>query len=167
MQVADNEERAEKTSARALDSREAGGFFTIYRRGQGKWTRLGTAIASAVIIIATAIFIVNDVRGAAANVISERTAIIIAGVFVIVASLFVFYVQNRPKNVTFLVDTDSEMKKVNWTTKQELIGSTKIVIGFMFLLSMMLFIVDIFFGYLFYFLGVLKFSPGLFERLFK
>ena len=109
----------------------------------------------------------NDVRGAAANAISERTAIIIAGVFVIVASLFAFYAQNRPKNVTFLVDTDSEMKKVNWTTKQELIGSTKVVIGFMFILSMMLFLVDIFFGYLFYFLGVLKFSPGLFERFFN
>lgn len=165
--MADNEERAEQTSARALDSGEAGGFFTIYRRGQGKWTRLGTAIGSALIIIATAIFIVNDVRGAAANTISERTAIIIAGVFVLVSSLFAFWVQNRPKNVTFLVDTDSEMKKVNWTTRQELIGSTKVVIGFMFILSMMLFIVDIFFGYLFYFLGVLKFSPGLFERFFK
>lgn len=167
MQVADNQERAEKTSTRALDAKEAGGFFTVYRRGQGKWTRLGTAICSALIIVATAIFIVNDVQGAAANAITEKTAIIIAGAFVLVASVFAFWVQNRPKNVSFLIDTDSEMKKVNWTTREELIGSTKVVIGFMFILAMMLFLVDIFFGYLFYFLGVLKFSPGLFENIAK
>jgi preprotein translocase SecE subunit len=167
MHVAETEDRTEKTSARVLDSKEAGGFFTIHRRSQGKWTRLGTAIGCALIIISTAIFIVNDVRGAAANVISERTAIIIAGVFVMVASLLAYYVQNRPTNVTFLSETDSEMKKVNWTTRQELIGSTKVVIGFMFILAMMLFVVDIFFGYLFYFLGVLKFSPGMFENIYK
>jgi preprotein translocase subunit SecE len=167
MQVAENEERAEQTSPRAADGKETGGFFSIYRRGQGKWTRLGTAIGSAIIIIATAIFIVNDIRGAAAGAISEKTAIIIAGGFVLAASLLVFWVQNRPRNVTFLIDTDAEMKKVNWTTQQELIGSTKVVIGFMVILALMLFVVDILFGYLFWWIGVLKFSPGLFENIAK
>jgi preprotein translocase SecE subunit len=165
--VAETEDRTEKTSARALESKEAGGFFTIYRRSQGKWTRLGTAMGCALIILSTAIFIVRDVQGAAANVISEKTAILIAGVFVVVASLLAYYVQNRPTNVTFLIETDSEMKKVNWTTRQELIGSTKVVIGFMFILSLMLFVVDIGFGYLFWSINVLKFSPGLFENIFK
>ena len=163
--MAETEDRTEKTSARVLDSKEAGGFFTIYRRSQGKWTRLGTAMGCALIILSTAIFIVRDVQGA--SNISEQTAILIAGVFVIAASLLAYYVQNRPTNVTFLIETDSEMKKVNWTTRQELIGSTKVVIGFMFILSLMLFVVDIMFGYLFYFLGVLKFSPGMFENIYK
>ena len=35
---------------------------------------------------------------------------------------------NKPSNVDFLIATDSEMKKVNWTTKGELFGSTRVVV---------------------------------------
>ena len=42
---------------------------------------------------------------------------------------------NKPTNVDFLIATDSEMKKVNWTSRKELIGSTKVVIVFMFLIA--------------------------------
>ena len=165
--MAENEEKPEKSDARVLDyskQKESGGFFTIYRRGQGKWTRLGTAIGCALIIISTAIFIVRDVQGTSG--MTEQTAILVAAAFVIVASLVAYWVQNRPTNVTFLIETDSEMKKVNWTTRNELIGSTKVVIGFMFILATMLFVVDILFGYVFWAIGVLKFSPGLFENVY-
>ena len=56
---------------------ERAGFFTVHRRGQGKWTRLGTAIGSAIVIVGCAIFIYSDVR---ANMrIDEKTALIAAG----------------------------------------------------------------------------------------
>jgi preprotein translocase SecE subunit len=42
------------------------------------------------------------------------------------------------------------MKKVNWTSRKELIGSTKVVIVFMFLIAIFLFTVDILFSYFFY-----------------
>lgn len=149
----------------AKASSGAGGFFTIYRRGQGKWTRLGTAIGSAVIIGGSAYFISNDI---AANVsASGTTMLIIAGVFAAVTGILAYWAQNRPGNVMFLIDTDSEMKKVNWTSRQELIGSTRVVIGFMLIMAAMLFVVDILFGYLFWGVGVLKFSPGFFESIFK
>ena len=149
-----------KSAAKALDKSD-GGFFTIRRRGQGKWTRLGTAIASAVLIIGIGLFIYNDVR--ANTGMTEQTALIIAGIFIVAGGLFAFWLQNTPNNVAFLIDTDSEMKKVNWTSRKELIGSTKVVIGFMLILAGMLFIVDIIFGYFFYWIGVLKFSPGIFD----
>ena len=44
---------------------------------------------------------------------------------------------NKPANVDFLIATDSEMKKVNWTSRKELIGSTKVVILFMFLIAVL------------------------------
>jgi len=66
---------------------------------------------------------------------------------------------NKPTNADFLIATDSEMKKVNWTSKKELIGSTKVVIIFMFLIAFLLFAFDIVFGYIFYWLDVLKSSP--------
>jgi len=58
--------------------------------------------------------------------------------------------------VEFLVATDSEMKKVNWTTRKELIGSTKVVIIFMFIIAMFLFTCDLIFGAFFHLVGVLK-----------
>jgi len=66
---------------------------------------------------------------------------------------------NKPKNVDFLIATDSEMKKVNWTTRKELIGSTQIVILFMFLIAMFLFAFDVVFQYLFWLLNILKSPP--------
>jgi len=152
------------SSTKSLDRTE-GGFFVIRRVGQGKWTRLGTGMVSGLLILGTGLFIYNDVR---ANVgWTEKTALIVAGAFILVVSLLAFWIQNTPKNVSFLIDTDSEMKKVNWTSRQEIIGSTKIVIGFMLIMSAMLFFVDIVFGYLFYFAGVLKFSPGIFDMFSK
>ena len=58
-----------------------------------------------------------------------------------------------------LIATDMEMKKVNWTSKRELIGSTKVVILFMFVVTLFLFTVDIVFGYLFHIARVLESGP--------
>ena len=57
-----------------------------------------------------------------------------------VLSLLVFLVINKPPNVDFLIATDSEMKKVNWTSRKELIGSTKVVIIFVLFITLMLFL---------------------------
>ena len=71
-------------------------------------------------------------------------------------ALLVWHLTNKPSNVDFLVATDSEMKKVNWTSRKELIGSTKVVIFFMFLIAVILFLLDRIIGALMYLIGVLK-----------
>src|SRR3712207_9446120 len=71
----------------------------------------------------------------------------------------VLHLMNKPANVDFLIATDSEMKKVNWTSRRELIGSTKVVIVFMFLIAAFLFVIDVVFSYFFYMIDVLKSSP--------
>jgi preprotein translocase subunit SecE len=83
---------------------------------------------------------------------------IIAGLMTLFG-LLVFWIMNKPRNADFMIATDSEMKKVNWTSRKELIGSTKVVIIFMFIIAFLLFAFDIIFGYLFYFIGVLKSKP--------
>jgi preprotein translocase subunit SecE len=90
---------------------------------------------------------------------ARPAAIYIIGGLLIAFGLFVWYLMNKPTNADFLIATDSEMKKVNWTSKRELIGSTKVVIIFMFLIAFLLFAFDIIFGYLFYFMDVLKSKP--------
>ncbi len=139
-----------------------GGFFTIYKKGQGYWTRMGTLAGAALIGLWAAYFLfshlqvwVQDAQNRPMNKLNMGIVIL----FLVVYSLIAWVLMNRPGNVQFLIETDSEMKKVNWTSKQELIGSTKVVIGFMFLTAAFLFVMDLIFGSLFYYLDVLKVRP--------
>jgi len=147
---------------RAVD--EKGGFFHLYKKGQGYWTRMGTAAAAALIGALTAQFLYHHLPvwlGAmkVAQAQTRPVSIYIITALAAAYGLLVFWLMNKPANADFLIATDSEMKKVNWTSRRELIGSTKVVIVFMFLIAFLLFGFDIIFGYLFYFIGVLKSSP--------
>jgi preprotein translocase SecE subunit len=142
------------------------GFFNIYKKGQGYWTRMGTAAGALLLGGLTAYNIAHylpDVINlgsdqAAANR-EHRIALGVAAGFVVAFAVFAWRMMNKPSNVDFLIATDSEMKKVNWTSRRDLIGSTKVVIVFMFLIALILFLVDIIFSYFFYLIGVLKHSP--------
>jgi preprotein translocase SecE subunit len=61
----------------------------------------------------------------------------------------------RPRTVDFLIATDSEMKRVNWSTPREIRGSTYVVIGACFLLAAALFIFDLIFKTVFQSMGIL------------
>jgi preprotein translocase subunit SecE len=92
--------------------------------------------------------------------VQHRDARLLAAVGVIVVGgIISWYIMNRPGPVEFLIATDSEMKKVNWTSRTELVGSTKVVILFMFLIAIFLFGIDLLFGYFFYFIDVLHNKP--------
>jgi len=140
----------------------AGGFFTIYKRGQGYWTRMGTAIGAALIALLFAEFIYGRLKVAVSvyhwPLNTWSMAGIAGGAFALIM-LFAWRMMNKPSNADFLIATDSEMKKVNWTTKKELIGSTKVVIFFMLLIAALLFSLDVLFGYLFHIIKVLEFGP--------
>jgi len=156
------EKPPQQQPARRADDRP--GFFHIYKSGQGYWTRMGTAGAAALIAFLTAHFLYQNMHvwlqnGGMTESAARPTSIYIIGGLLIAFGLFVWYLMNKPTNADFLIATDSEMKKVNWTSKRELIGSTKVVIIFMFLIAFLLFAFDIIFGYLFYFLDVLKTKP--------
>ena len=161
--------------------RDGGGFFHIYKKGQGYWTRMGTAIAALLIAALTVNFmwkhlpawllplfdnsagIVDESARVAAATHAARVArnvtLGICAGFLMLYSLLVFWLMNKPANADFLIATDSEMKKVNWTSRKELIGSTKVVIIFMFLIAFILFAFDLIFGFAFYLIGVLAVPP--------
>ena len=134
-----------------------GGFFHIVKRGQGYWTRMGTAGAAALLIALVGYNSYDILRGqfqVPKNIAMGVGVGIAAGL-----ALLSWFLMNKPSNVDFLIATDSEMKKVNWTSRKDLIGSTKVVIVFMFLIAMILFLIDIIFSYFFYLIGVLRHSP--------
>ncbi len=67
-----------------------------------------------------------------------------------------WFVGARPTSVDFLIATDGEMKKVNWSTRKDVIGSTKVVILWCVLLVAGLFVVDLAFSTFFRMIGVLQ-----------
>jgi preprotein translocase subunit SecE len=139
------------------------GYFTLYKRGQGYWTRMGTVGGAVMIGGFTAYNIYVQLPTFLPDSISHETGLKIAAGLVVLFSIgyawLAWHLLNKPSNVDFLIATDSEMKKVNWTSRTELIGSTKIVIIFMFLIALFLFAVDQIFAWLMFFLHVLKVSP--------
>jgi preprotein translocase subunit SecE len=136
------------------------GFFHIYKKGQGYWTRMGTAGAAALLIAGVSFFLYENLRVWSPYLATHRGALIAILVGIAAAAaLLVFWLMNKPSNADFLIATDSEMKKVNWTSRQELIGSTKIVILFVVTIALFLFVVDVIFGYLFYWFRVLETPP--------
>jgi len=143
-----------------------GGFFTIYKRGQGYWTRMGTALGAAFIAALTADFVyvqmkaipyATDAAGQPLYIAKSVCAGSALGVLAIIL-FFVWRAMNKPSNADFLIATDSEMKKVNWTSRRELIGSTKVVVIFMFLTALFLFLCDIVFIFIMRLINVLKFG---------
>jgi len=67
-----------------------------------------------------------------------------------------WWVLNKPRVADFLIATESEMRKVNWPTSSEIIGSTWVVICGTILMAVLLFVVDIGFALLFQSIGVLE-----------
>jgi len=133
-------------------------FFTIYKKGQGYWTRMGTAIGAAFLGVMVAFELYNQLPTflSGAQKHDQHVALVVALLFLVAYVIAAFWFTNKRTTVDFLVATDSEMKKVNWTTRAELIGSTKIVILFMFLVAIYLFVCDLLFGGFFKMIHVLR-----------
>jgi preprotein translocase SecE subunit len=135
-------------------------FYTIYKSGQGYWTRMCTLIGVALLGIMLSYTLYDKIPGFFDNPArGRRVGASVAGIFLVVYTVVSLYMMNKPANVDFLIATDSEMKKVNWTSRKELMGSTKIVVIFMLLVAVFLFSVDWVFHLLFFLARVLKVPP--------
>ena len=149
-------------AARQIEPRTGPGLFTIYKKGQGYWTRMGTLLAVVVLGLMLAFTLWNQIPASFFQndpSTGKQVALWVALGFIVVYFFISLRMMNKPGNVDFLIATDSEMKKVNWTSRKELIGSSKVVILFMFMIAIYLFLNDIVFGYLMYWINVLKTGP--------
>jgi len=81
---------------------------------------------------------------------------IAGGIAALGVLLSYFYVGRKPSSVEFLIATDSEMRKVNWSTRRAIMGSTYVVIAACFLIAATLFIIDFGFSSFFQAIDVLK-----------
>lgn len=147
--------------AKRTDPR-APGLFSIYKKGQGYWTRMGTLVAVGVLLVMLAYTLYEQIPASFfinSPDVGRTVGLSLSLGFLVITGGVALWLMNKPSNVDFLIATDSEMKKVNWTSRKELIGSSKVVIAFMFLIAIYLFVNDIAFGYLMYWIGVLRSPP--------
>ncbi len=120
----------------------------IYKKGQGKYTRVITFASvlglSLIVAVATSEFLkVYTLTSPPLVRFGIPTLMVIA------VGVMMLLLINRPKTADFLIATEGEMKKVSWSSKKEIIGSTKVVIVTTFILAAILFGVDMLFIFLF------------------
>ncbi|MBN2183662.1 MAG: preprotein translocase subunit SecE [Sedimentisphaerales bacterium] len=130
-------------------------FLDIYKRGQGKYTRLCSAFTAAIIVGLGCLQLYKELE-ASLN-LSNKTTMWIAtmvpvGLFIILA-LLIFWLSNKHKVADFMIAAESEMKKVSWSSRQEIAVSTLIVIVVVIIMAILLGFSDlsfqIFFNWLF------------------
>jgi len=127
------------------------GFFDIYKKGQGRYARIVTFVSGVVLGIGGAVVLSNKLALYAPPVVQYG----VPSLFVAVLGLLLFWVVNRPKSADFLIATEGEMKKVSWSSRKEIIGSTKVVIVATFMMAALLAAVDAGFAVLFRVIGVM------------
>jgi len=167
------EEREDAARAAAPSGSVGGGLFSLYKPGQGYWTRMCTAggVVLLIALLARFIYISINTRtkldwqviNGVEKPVFPTIKLIITAIFCAVSAGVCWYYLNKPKGVDFFIATESEMKKVNWTSRKEIIGSTKVVIGFMFLIAALLFVYDQYFTRIFYLFGVLNFDAPIWD----
>jgi len=126
--------------------------FEIYKKGQGKYTRLWSAFAVA-IVVGIGCFRLYQKLEAASFGVSAKTMLWIAtmvpaGLFVILA-LVIFWLVNKGSVADFMISAEGEMKKVSWSSKQEITVSTFVVIAVVVIMAALLGTTDVGFSAVF------------------
>ncbi len=155
--VSENARNAGETAPGRRPTTAAGGarrgFFDIYKPGQGYHTRVGSGFVLGALVCWGSYALYDKL-----SLLDNKTAQVFIPVGVIIAlGLAGYWALALKRSICdFLIATEGEMKKVNWTSRKEIIGSTKVVIFLVVAMSSMLFTVDLFFMSVFTGIGVLK-----------
>ncbi len=132
-------------------------FIDIYKKGQGYYTRLGTAIGAGILILGLGNFIYENINFDESWAPGLWIKVGVPVAVIVLMAIFVHWLLNVKRSTCdFLIATDGEMKKVNWTTKKEIIAATKVVILVTILTAALLFVVDQAFKFFFVSIDVLK-----------
>ena len=124
-------------------------MFRIYKITQGRYTRSLTFAGVMLIAVSGAYVLSGKLYD-----VGPYMRYGIPSMVVVLIGLLSFWMVNRPRSADFLIATEGEMKKVAWSGKKEVIGSTKVVIVTTVMIALLLFGVDILFGALFKGMGV-------------
>jgi len=100
-------------------------IFGIYKRGQGKYTRLCSGFGAAIITGLGCLRLYETLQAWDLGLWVET--MVPAGLFVVFA-LLISWLINKASVADFMIAAEGEMKKVSWSSRQEIAVSTGIVI---------------------------------------
>ena len=117
--------------------------FQLYKSGQGRYLRGGTGVSAALVDLVFCYYLWTLLsRYLAENAYKPYLEYSIPAAVFAVLGVVVFFYVNKPNVVDFLVATETEMKKVSWSSRAELVGSTAVVIMTVFALAAFIFEAD-------------------------
>jgi len=114
--------------------------FDIYKRGQGKYTRLCSAFGAAIIAGLGCLRLYTKLQATDIGLWAET--MVPAGLFVVLC-LLIFLLVNKPTIAGFMIAAEGEMKKVSWSSKKEIAVSTFIVIVVVIFMAFLLGVTDL------------------------
>jgi len=121
-------------------------IFDIYKSGQGKNTRLFSAFGLAIVAGLGCLQLYQRLE---ALEISMWVETLIPFCLFLGLAFLIFTLVNKPKVADFMIASEGEMKKVSWSSRQEIIASTIIVIIVVVFMSVLLGTADLGFGMFF------------------
>ncbi|HAA70053.1 MAG TPA: preprotein translocase subunit SecE [Planctomycetaceae bacterium] len=157
-------------SQKKASNRSLGDLFwllpgSIYKRNQGRVARQVTFAALAVTVMMAAWSFYGFLRGGMvpdfwSNLAGGAPLVTVyapAGVFLLGGCWISFrVVAGWPRFSDFLISVEAEMVKVSWPSRGELYRASLVVVVVIFFMAILLFGFDLFWRYLFQFIGVLK-----------
>ncbi len=132
----------------------------FYKKGQGTYTRVGTGMGTGILLVLGCYALYNKLEGLSLDPnVKPWVQAGIPALICLALAFYIFKVLNKPKVADFMIATEGEMKKVSWSTKKEIITSTKVVIVTVIIMAILLALVDTGFVQFFRWIGVLYVSP--------
>lgn len=128
--------------------------FELYKPKQGKNIRWASFGAGMLLVAIGAYWLSEELRTVGNVYVQYFVPLVVA----LALAFVLFRLVNREQMAEFLIATEGEMKKVAWSSKKEVIGSTKVVVFATITLAVMLFVVDNLFKQFFEAIGVLRFQ---------
>ncbi len=122
----------------------------IYKPNQAGMTRWLSALGVAMLLLSGAAWLWNVLDAKVSPSLAYKYYLLVGVVvgLVLVLSFMLFQLFNKPSIVDFLIETEGEMKKVNWPPRSDTVKLTWIVIVGTFMMAAILFVIDIVFAWM-------------------
>lgn len=133
-----------------------------YRTDQGRmarmfafWSLMGLLLFGCAFLYQIVFNQAEGMRPALGGIVIPIVNVSVNGAFVVAAAVFAvgaFFLgryQSKPKVADFLIDTESELRKVHWPSWNEVLRSSLVVVGCVLFLMGFLALVDALYGRIF------------------
>jgi len=114
--------------------------FDIYKRGQGKYTRLCSAFGAAII---TGLGCLRLYKKLDSTDLGLWVKTMVPAALFVAFGLLIFWLVNKPSIADFMVAAEGEMKKVSCSSRKEIVVSTFIVIAVVIVMAALLGVTDL------------------------